>query len=77
MVGLPKLKDCEMSKICEGCQYGKQNRMPFPHEGHISKKLLDLVHTDVWGPTKNTSIGGCRFYVKFIDDCSRKNGFTS
>ena len=42
VVVLPKLKDCEMSKICEACQYGKQNRLPFPHEGHIRKNLLDL-----------------------------------
>ena len=58
MVGLPKLKNCEMSKICEACKYGKKNRLPFPHEGYISKNLLDLVHTNVWGPTKNASIGG-------------------
>ena len=58
VVRLPKLKECEMRKICEACQYGKQNRLPFPHEGHLSKNLLDLVHTDVWGPTKNPSIGG-------------------
>ena len=70
--GWPKLKDCDMGKICEEYQYGKQNRLPFPHERHVSKNLLDLVHTDVWGPTKNASIGGCRFYVTFIDDCSRK-----
>ena len=70
--GWPKLKDCEMGKISEACQYGKSNRLPFPHERHVSKNLLDLVHTDVWGPTKNVSIGGCRFFVTFIDDCSRK-----
>ena len=72
VVRLPKLKDYEMSKICEAW-YRKQNRLPFPHEGHISKHLLDLVHTDVWGPTKNASIGGCMFYVTFADDCSRKS----
>ena len=24
VAGLPKLKDCEMSKICEACQYGNK-----------------------------------------------------
>ena len=59
MTRLPKLRACEMSKICEACQYRKQNRLSFPHEGHISKNLIDLIHRDVWGPTKNVSIGGC------------------
>ena len=27
VAGLPKLKDCEMGKKCEVCQYGKQNRL--------------------------------------------------
>ena len=64
--GLPKLK------VCEACQLGKQNRQPFRNEGYISEGLLDLVHSDVWGPTKNTSISGKRYYVTFIDDCSRR-----
>ncbi|MDM1625959.1 transposase family protein, partial [Escherichia coli] len=32
----------------------------------------DVVHSDVWGPTKTTSMGGCRYYVSFIDDHTRK-----
>ena len=70
--GLPKLKVCEMGRACEACQLGKQNRQPFRNEGYISKGLLDLVHSDVWGPTKNTSISGKRYYVTFTDDCSRR-----
>jgi hypothetical protein len=30
-----------------------------------------MIHTDGW-TTKTKSIGGCRFYVKFIDDHTRK-----
>ncbi|MCO5597668.1 hypothetical protein L7F22_051749 [Adiantum nelumboides] len=41
-------------------------------ERHVSRNVLELIHSDVWGPAKNTSLGGCRFYVTFIDDCSRK-----
>ena len=33
---------------------------------------LEVVHTDVWGPTKTASIHGCRYYVSFIDDHTRK-----
>ena len=34
--------------------------------------MLQLVHSDVWGPTRETSHGGNRYYVSFIDDYSRK-----
>ena len=30
--------------------------------------MLELVHSDVWGPAKTASMGGCKFYVTFIDD---------
>jgi hypothetical protein len=33
---------------------------------------LDLVHTDVWGPTQVSSLGGSLYYVTFIDDATRK-----
>jgi hypothetical protein len=31
-------------------------------------KLLDLVHTDVWGLAKNPPFGGERSFVSFRDD---------
>ena len=34
--------------------------------------MLDIVHSDVWGPAKTMSMGGCRYYVTFIDDHTRK-----
>jgi transposase InsO family protein len=30
------------------------------------------VHTDVWGPTHVSSLGGSCYYVTFIDDTTRK-----
>ena len=33
---------------------------------------LEMVHTDVWGPSLVSSLGGSSFYVTFIDDFSRK-----
>jgi len=39
---------------------------------HKTKGLLDLVHTDVWGPSPFASIGGACYYITFIDNFSRK-----
>ena len=33
---------------------------------------LELVHTDVWGPTLVKSIGNLRYYVTFIDESTWK-----
>ena len=72
VIGLLAFKVFEMQKVCEAYQFGKKARCAFPHEKHVSKTMLELVHLDVWGPTKNASMGGCRFYATFIDDCTRK-----
>jgi histone deacetylase 1/2 len=36
-----------------------------------AQELLELVHTDVWGPSPINSNYGFKYYVHFIDDCSR------
>jgi transposase InsO family protein len=71
--GLPKFGAEEvMSKVCEACQLGKQARHPFPTQTtHVSSKPLEMIHLDVW-TTKTKSIGGCKYYVSFIDDHTRK-----
>ena len=69
---LPHCKNKETDYVCEACQYGKQVRLPFEKESVRSTHALQLIHTDVWGPTKETSIGGNRYYVTFIDDFTRK-----
>ena len=72
VTGLPVFKVVEMQKICEACQFGKQAKGVFPHDKHVSKNVLHLVHSDVWGLAKTASMGGCWFYVTFIDDHTRK-----
>ena len=37
-----------------------------------TEKSLELVHTDLWGLSLVTSLGGSRYYITFIDDSSRK-----
>ncbi|GJY72925.1 ribonuclease H-like domain-containing protein [Tanacetum coccineum] len=43
---------------CEVCQRAKQTRERLPLSDHISKRLGDLVHLDLWGPYKVTSFEG-------------------
>lgn len=56
---------------CTTCCEGKQSRLPFPHAPTRNSSPLDLIHADVCGPMETTSIGGSRYFLVFIDDCTR------
>jgi hypothetical protein len=69
---LPELKSVE-SNLCEGCILGKQKKVSFAKVGRAPKlEKLELVHTDLWGPTPVASLGDSQYYITFIDDSSRK-----
>lgn len=58
---------------CVACIRGKQARLPFPKKCmNRSQEILGLVHADVCGPMEESSHSGARYFVTFIDDCSRK-----
>lgn len=58
--------------LCEPCVKGKMSRMPFKARSEIkSTRVLELVHTDVCGPMRTTSLGGSRYFVTFVDDFTR------
>ena len=66
------LPDCSSGfDLREHCIYGKQNHVSFPRKYIREKKILELVHNDVFGPVSVPSLGGSRYYVSFIDDFSR------
>ena len=58
---------------CESCIIGKHKRNNFPLASHRAKDLLEIVHTDLCGPMQTSSLGGCYYFLAFIDDFSRKN----
>ena len=55
----------------ENCVDGKKNWVSFPSGGKRAKQILELVHSDVFGPMKVPSLGKSMYYVSFIDDFSR------
>jgi len=56
--GLLKGVKTEKHEFCEHCVLGKQTRVKFGIMVHNTKGILDYVHTNVWGPSKNESLGG-------------------
>ncbi len=68
VIGLPKLK-FEKNKICEACQYGKQSRSSFKSINCVStSRPLELLHMDLFGPTRTTSLGGNKYGLVIVDD---------
>ena len=52
------------------CKLRKQPVLPFNTSESISIDIFDLIHSDVWGPSSISSIGGSRYFVVFVDDYS-------
>jgi hypothetical protein len=62
----------EHQEVCRGCALGKYTKTVFPISDSRLARILYLVHFDVCGPMSSVSLGGCEYYVTFIDDHSRK-----
>jgi hypothetical protein len=57
---------------CESCQLGKHVRVSFPSSANKkSISPFDIIHSDVWGPSRVPSNLGYKYYVTFNDDFSR------
>jgi hypothetical protein len=57
--------------FCEHCIYGKQNRVIFSSGAAREKGILELIHSDVFGPVPIPSLGKYMYYVSFIYDFSK------
>jgi len=69
--GLPKLK-FEKDRICEACHKGKQTKVSFEPKNCIStKRPLDLLHMDLFGPSKTMSLSGNFYALAIVDDFFR------
>jgi transposase InsO family protein len=69
----PKLYSrCSKAKlVCVACEFAKHTRTTYSSVGNRSSSCFDIVHSDVWGPSRITSPSGSRWFVTFIDCHSR------
>lgn len=67
---LPKITK-PLNPICKHCQLGKQTSVRFKAKEHSTSKPLELVHTDLCGPTRNKSFQGEYYFMLLIDDFTR------
>ena len=54
---------------CESCELGKHHRATFQSRVNSrSSSTFELVHSNVWGPSRVPSIKGFRYFLLFVDD---------
>ena len=59
--------------MCKSFIMGKQKKPSFLTGNRTLKSTkLELVHTNLWGPSPVASLDGSRYYITFIDNCNRK-----
>ena len=68
VIGLLKLK-FERNKLCEACQMGKQTKSSFKPINVVSTtRPLELLHMDLFGPSRTMSLGGNYYGLVIVDD---------
>jgi len=71
VIGLLKLK-FEKDHLCEACQKGKQIKHSFKLKNIVStSKALELLHMDLFCPSRTMSLGGNYYALVVVDYFSR------
>jgi len=69
--GLPKIKFLD-NRLCDACVKGKQVRTSFKSKDIIStEKPLDVLHMDLFGPSRVASLVGNLYALVIANDYSR------
>ena len=68
--GLPRMS-FEKDKVCEAFQMGEKIKKSFKNKNLIStSRPLELLHMDLLGPSRTTSIEGKLYAYMIVDDFS-------
>lgn len=54
---------------CTSCKLAKSKVLPFPQSGSHASRVIDIIHSDVWGISPVISHAHYKYFVIFIDDC--------
>ena len=56
---------------CDVCELAKHKHVSFQISDTRASTPFTLIHSDIWGPSTVPNIFGARWFVSFIDDCTR------
>jgi hypothetical protein len=57
--------------LCKHCQQGKQTKTRFKSKEYSTTKPLEIVHTNLVGPTTTKGLKGERYFMLLVDDYTR------
>lgn len=53
------------------CEFAKHTLTSFPISNKRSSSPFYMIYSDIWGPSIVSNIFGSRWFVSFVDDCTR------
>jgi hypothetical protein len=57
-----------MNTKCKHYQHGKQTKVEFKTKEYVIIKPLEIVNTDLCGPTRTEGLDGEQYFMLLIDD---------
>ncbi|KAK3012131.1 hypothetical protein RJ639_011755 [Escallonia herrerae] len=60
-----------LKTICDVCCRAKHSRTIFPDSTSRAMDIFGLVHCDIWGPYRVSTISGTKYFLTIVDDYSR------
>jgi hypothetical protein len=72
ILGLKEDVSFAKDRVCRACVEGKMHDSPHPSKTIISsKRILELLHVDLFGAVPEASLGGKNYCLVIVDDYSR------
>ena len=65
------VSNTEMFDHCNSCSSDKSHEHPFSENSLVSEKPLQIIFSDVWGPSHVLSIDKKLYYVIFVDQFTK------
>ncbi|CAN1305751.1 Copia protein [Linum perenne] len=56
---------------CEVCQYAKHTRSTYSPASYSPTSPFSVIHSDIWGPSRVTTLNGKRWFITMIDEHTR------
>ncbi|KAK3037894.1 hypothetical protein RJ639_032124 [Escallonia herrerae] len=60
-----------LKTICDVCCRAKHSQTVFPDSTSRAMDIFGLVHCDIWGPYRVSTISGAKYFLTIMDDYSR------
>jgi hypothetical protein len=61
--------------LCKHCQQGKKTKTSFKSKEYSTTRPLEIVHTDLVGPTTTKVLKCDRYFMLLVDDYTRMTAF--